>query len=130
VAASLHQQWIVAMSPNEKSYFKDMGRRIADRRKELSLTQTQLAEILGIPQQTYASYEVGRHGFPIAMLPALAQALAMETDVLIGATVKTRSKRGPAPKLLQHIERINQLPKAKQRFVMEMLETVLAQQSR
>lgn len=33
-------------------------------------------------------------------------------------------------KLQQQIERIGQLPKAKQRFVMEMLETVLAQASR
>lgn len=39
-------------------------------------------------------------------------------------------KRGPTPKPQQQIERIAQLPKAKQRFVMEMLETVLTQASR
>lgn len=38
-------------------------------------------------------------------------------------------KRGPAPKLQQQLERITQLPKAQQRFVMQMLDTVLQQQS-
>jgi len=37
---------------------------------------------------------------------------------------------GPAPKLQQQMERIQRLPKAKQRFVMEMIDTVLAQQDR
>ncbi len=38
-------------------------------------------------------------------------------------------KRGPAPKLQQQLERISKLPKPKQRFVMQMLDTILAQQS-
>ena len=40
------------------------------------------------------------------------------------------AKRGPAPKLLQQMERIQRLPKAQQRFVMQMIDTVLAQQDR
>ncbi|MBI5618404.1 MAG: PIN domain-containing protein [Gammaproteobacteria bacterium] len=47
----------------------------------------------------------------------------------IGEAPKT-PRRGPAPKLQRQIERIQELPKPKQRFVMEMLETVLAQASR
>ena len=39
-------------------------------------------------------------------------------------------KRGLASQLQRSIERINELPKPKQRFVIEMLETVLAQASR
>lgn len=38
-----------------------------------------------------------------------------------------RGKRGPAPKWHQQIEAISKLPKARQRFVSEMLDTVLAQ---
>jgi hypothetical protein len=40
------------------------------------------------------------------------------------------SKRGPAPKLAQHMEKISQLPRAQQQFVMRMLDTALAQQGR
>ena len=38
-----------------------------------------------------------------------------------------RGKRGPMSPLERSIERIGELPKQKQKFVMEMLETVLAQ---
>jgi hypothetical protein len=40
------------------------------------------------------------------------------------------AKCGPAPKLQQQIERIQRPPRAKQRSVIEMLDTVLAQTSR
>jgi hypothetical protein len=39
-------------------------------------------------------------------------------------------KRGPTPKIQQQMERIRRLPKAQQRFVMQMIDTVLAQQDR
>jgi transcriptional regulator with XRE-family HTH domain len=136
MAASFNQQWVAVMSQglsqDEKAYFKALGARIAQRRKEAGLTQVQLAEALGIAQQTYASYETGFRRVPVSSLPTLAQTLKVEIDILLGAPAKTRGsgKRGPAPKFQHHIERISQLSKPKQRFVLEMLETVLAQQSR
>ncbi|MFP3588390.1 hypothetical protein SCB29_32830 [Paraburkholderia sp. SIMBA_055] len=36
-------------------------------------------------------------------------------------------KRGPAPKWQKQIEAISKLPRAKQQFVSQMLDTVLAQ---
>ncbi len=47
-------------------------------------------------------------------------------------SVPTRrgGKRGPTPKLQQQIERLSDLPQAKQRLVMKMLEGVLSQASR
>lgn len=40
-----------------------------------------------------------------------------------------RNKRGPASKLEQQLERITQLPNAQQKFVSQMLDTVLQQQT-
>jgi hypothetical protein len=37
------------------------------------------------------------------------------------------TKRGPTPKLQRQLERLSRLPKAKQKFVSEMLDTVLQQ---
>lgn len=125
----LQSQWIAVMTQDEKKYFQEFGQRVAQLRKALNLTQAQLGELLSISQQMVASYEVGRRRVPVSMLPALARALAVPIDELLGDTTKTRSKRGPTSKLQQHIERISQLPKAQQRFVMQMLETVLAQAS-
>lgn len=128
--ALLHQQWITVMTQDEKEYFKGLGSRIAHLRKELELTQVQLAEILGVSQQMVASYEVGRRRIPVSMLPQLSQALKVQTDALLGNEPKARSKRGPTPKWQQQIEAIAQLPKAQQRFVAQILDTVLAQAQR
>ena len=40
------------------------------------------------------------------------------------------NKRGPTPKLQQQLERISQLPKARQRVVSEVLDSLLAQGGR
>jgi transcriptional regulator with XRE-family HTH domain len=117
------------VTPEEKRYFKELGIRIAQLRREQNLTQQQLADELGIAQQVIASYEIGRRRVPVSTLPVLAKTLAVPIETLLGVANGT-AKRGPAPKLQRHIERISELPKPKQRFVMEMLDTVLAQASR
>ena len=122
--------WMDAMASNDKPFFVELGKRIAQLRHEHGMTQQQLAEVLGIAQQTLAHYEVARLRVPASMLPTLAETFKVQVDVLLGraaaATPRT-GKRGPASQLERSIERINELPKQKQRFVMEMLETVLAQ---
>lgn len=126
----LPHERIAAMSQDEKSFFKALGSRVAQLRKLHGLTQAQLGEMLGITQQMVASYEIGRRRIPASMLPLLAQIFTVGADELIGRPMAPKPKRGPAPKLQQHIEAISQLPKPKQRFVLEMLETVLAQADR
>ena len=114
------------MASNDKAFFVALGKRIAELRKAQGLTQQQLAGELGIAQQTLAHYEGARLRVPASMLVQLAQMLAVPVDVLIGEK-SGPARRGPAPKLQRQIERITQLPKPKQRFVMEMLDTVLGQ---
>jgi len=82
----------------------------------------QLAEQLAASQQQVASFEVGRGRVPVSMMPRLARVLA----VSVGETPKP-ARRGPAPKLQQQMQRINELPRAKQRFAIEMLDAVLQQ---
>lgn len=118
------------MTHDEKKFFQTLGERVAALRKEQGLTQIQLAELLGISQQMVASYEVGRRRIPVSMLQSLAETLTVTVDTLLGADQPKAAKRGPAPKLQRHFERVSQLSKPKQKFVMEMLETVLAQASR
>ena len=107
----------------------ELGQRIAQLRKEHGPTQAQLAELLGISQQQVASFEAGRRRVTVSMLPALARALAVPIEALLGVTLEN-GKRGPTPKLQQQLERISRLPRAKQRFVTEMLDTVLNQANR
>jgi transcriptional regulator with XRE-family HTH domain len=118
------------MTQDEKDYFKVLGSRVAQLRKDQNLTQVQLAETLGMSQQMVASYEVGRRRIPVSMLQSLAQALSVDIDGLLGDAAKAHTKRGPAPVLARHMERISALPKTQQKFVIQVLESVLAQQGR
>jgi transcriptional regulator with XRE-family HTH domain len=117
------------MPANDEQFFRALGARIAALRKEQGLSQQALAEQLGIPQQTYANYEVARARIPASMLPQLGRIFGVGVDELLGLRNGT-GKRGPAPKFQKQLERIAQLPRAKQRVVMEMLDGVLAQASR
>jgi transcriptional regulator with XRE-family HTH domain len=120
----------MAISDEERTFFIGLGERVAAIRKQQGITQVQLAETLDVSQQTLQAYEVGRRRFPVSALPVLAQTLAVTLEELMGEPAKKNSKRGPAPKLAQHMERISQLPKPQQRFVMQVIESVLAQQGR
>jgi transcriptional regulator with XRE-family HTH domain len=119
----------IPMAAKEKSFYAGLGRRIADRRKAQGITQVELAKGLGIAQQTMAHYEGGVSRIAVETLSQLAIALDTSVEALIGASTKAANKRGPAPKLQQQLERITQLPKAQQRFVMQMLDNVLQQQA-
>jgi transcriptional regulator with XRE-family HTH domain len=88
----------------------------------------ELQALVGVTQQQIASFEVGRRRMPISTLPLLASALGVSIEALIGDQTK-RSKRGPTPKLQQQMERIAQLPRARQQFVMQVIESVLAQRA-
>jgi len=118
------------MSQEEKRFFRELGERIAQLRKEQGLTQQSLADAIGTTQQQVASYEVARLRVPVSMLPRLARALGVSLEVLVGEDQRPAAKRGPTPKLQQQLERLSALPKPKQRAVMEVLEAMIAQASR
>lgn len=103
--------------------------RVAQLRHEQGLSQQVLTDQLGTAQQTFTHYEVGCARMPVSLLPEVARFFGVGVDDLLGLRNGT-GKRGPAPKFQQQIERLGQLPKAKQKVVMEMLEGVLSQASR
>ena len=128
-----HLTTAMAISSDERECFVALGARIAELRKTRSVTQAQLAKALDVSQQTIQTYEVGRRCIPVSAMPVVARVLGISLEELLGETGQSASsarKRGPTPKLLRQIERISELPKPKQKFVLEMLETVLAQASR
>ena len=119
------------MTPTDRQFGKELGRRLAQLRQDAGLTQHVVAAHLGIAQQTLAHYEVGRLRLPVALVPKLAELFDVPTDVLLGvasaATSKATAKRGPASKLQRQLERVSRLPKAQQQVVLAMLDGVLQQ---
>ncbi len=110
-----------------------LGGRIAWLRRADNITQVQLAEAMGVSQQTLQSYEVGRRRLPVSALPTVAKTLSVSLDELFGTQAKaargTGGKRGLAPQWQQQIEAVAQLPKSQQQFVARMIKTVLADAS-
>lgn len=124
---------VMAVSATERRFYVDLGQRIAALRKAQGLTQVQLAEHLGVAQQTLAHYEAGRLRLLVGALPTLAEHLGVSVEELVGAPASAKrsaGKRGPAPKLQQQLERISQLPKARQRVVSEVLDLLIGQAGR
>ena len=115
------------MTPTDRQFTKELGRRCALLRQEAGLTQQQVAAHLGVAQQTLAHYEVGRLRLPVALVPRLAALFAVPTDVLLGVASAHPGKRGPTPKLQRQLERLSRLPKAQQQTVLAMLDGVLLQ---
>lgn len=125
----------MAISPDDRAFFVDLGGRIGAQRKNQGITQVQLAEILGVSQQAMNSFEKGRRRVPVSLLPAIARALDTSIEALIGdeepRTVKPAAKkRGPAPKIQQQLARVATLSKAKQRAIAQVLDSMLAQTRR
>jgi transcriptional regulator with XRE-family HTH domain len=117
----------MAISNEEREFFVALGERITALRKARGITQVQLAETLGVSQQTVQAYEVGRRRIQVSALPVVAKALSVSLEALFGESERGNRKRGPASRLQQQVDLIGQLPKTRQRFVSDMLDTVLAQ---
>ena len=58
------------------------------------LTQKQVAQILGISQNTYSQYEVGVLNYPVDAIIKLADYYGVSTDYLLGRT----TVKDPYPK--------------------------------
>jgi len=137
VEASGIELSLPTMNTRDEQFFKELGARIAQARKDHRLTPQTLAEQLGAAQQTLAHYEVGRARMPASMLPTVAWLLTLSLDELMGpraARCPRRSwqvrQRQARPGFEQQIQAVAQLPKTKLQFVSQMLDTVLAQVSR
>lgn len=119
----------IPMAAKEKTFYSALGQRIAERRKALGITQVQLAETLGIAQQTMAHYEGGVSRIAVETLAQAAQTLDTNVEDLLGTQAKrSTGKRGPQPKIAQQLQQIEALPKAKQRAIAQVLDSMLTSQ--
>lgn len=113
------------MTENDSEYFNAFGKRLAELRKDRGLTQTELGEQISVNQTAIGSYEIGRRRIPLSQIVPLASALGVSVAELVELQPATNGKPGPTPKLQRQIDQVSQLPRAKQKFVSDMLETVL-----
>ena len=60
--------------------------RIRDMRTDRGLTQSQIAKLLHVSQNTYSQYEIGTTRFPLDVVIKLAEYYGVSVDYLVGLT--------------------------------------------
>ena len=55
-------------------------------RTDMNYTQKQIAEVLGVSQNTYSQYEIGVLNYPLEALMKLADFYGVSVDYLLGRT--------------------------------------------
>ncbi|MEG0178165.1 MAG: helix-turn-helix transcriptional regulator [Oscillospiraceae bacterium] len=67
-----------------------MYHRIRDLRQDRDLTQTELANIIGMSQTGYSKYETGENDIPTGVLIQLAKYYSTSVDYILGLTNNPR----------------------------------------
>lgn len=101
------------------------GKRLSETRRAKGLSQSELADLLGVSAKAIDYYERRARNPSVEFVGKAAEALSVSFDDLVGGADKKTQKPGPSKKLLRQLEQIQTLPKSKQRFVSELLDTVL-----
>lgn len=105
------------------------GQRMAAFRVAKGLSQRELGEALGMTRDRVVYYERSARNPSIEVVQQIAEFFGVTVGEMLNDTTKARSKPGPPSQFAQLAERLEQLPRAKQKLVAEMLEGVLRQAS-
>jgi len=103
------------------------GERIAALRRERGWTQPELASRLGTTVKMVTYYEREAQNPTRKTIEQFAEIFGVSPVEIMGETngVKRTRKPGPPSRLLQLTERLSNLPRQKQKVVIEMLEGFL-----
>ena len=109
-----------------RAYFRALGARVAELRKDHDMTQAELARILGVSQQTVFAYELGDRRVSVLMLIKLTEVFRVPIEELTGMTkARHPAKRRLSPAGARHAERFQMLSKTQQRFVTRIIDILL-----
>ena len=103
--------------------YEELGRKIAGIRKELAMTQTELAEKVNITQQLIAAFETGTRRMPLETLLRISIVLHVSVSNLLPAPEPIR-KPGPQPKIALACEKLQKLSEKEQKIVMSMIDSL------
>ena len=112
------------MKAESRAYFRALGKHITELRKEIGMTQAELARALKVSQQTVFAYELGDRRVSVLMLVKLARIFDTTVEELSGLKMPIRPKRRLSPAGVRHAESFQQLSRTEQRFVKKIIDTL------
>ncbi len=105
------------------------GERLAQLRKAAGFTQQELANEVGVSRRMIAYYEGQTEHPPTTLLPAIARALKLSTDALLGvaapAAKKPRGAKQADSRLVRRLQQIEKLDPAEKRQVLQVLDAFI-----
>lgn len=107
-----------------------MGARIARLRKDKGMTQTELANALGVTQPVVSDYENDEIGLDSARIRQLAKILVVSADEILG--LEKLTKRETVVKnrrLYRQLQGIDKLPKRDQEALFRTIDAFLSKAS-
>jgi len=93
----------VVWSGQMKGLRRQMGQRIVALRQEHSLSQVELADLLGVPRERLSKWESGNHAPPPEDLVALSRILGVSADEILTGK-KPLLSRELRDEIVEHIQ--------------------------
>ena len=98
----------------------ELGARIAEARKRKGMSQTALAEALGVTQQVVAAWERKSTGVRSDTLCRIASVLDVSSDELLGLQQGKHS--GPGGRVRRTMECVSNLPRRQQDKILDVVD--------
>jgi transcriptional regulator with XRE-family HTH domain len=121
---------VMAGRPREKEapFF---GQRLSAVRRSKGMTQQQLADKLSVKRSLIDYYETRSPNPSLDFIERAAAALEVTVAELLGSEPNaTRAKPGPTSQLQRKFEQVKLLPREKQKFIIQFLDTMLDNQQK
>jgi len=114
--------WRVPKRKNSQD--EGFGARLSRLRKEAGYTQQELAQEIGVSRRMIAYYEGETERPPTTLLPALAEALGVTTDALLGVAALKRAAK-PDRRLQRRMQQIERMNPREKRQVLQLLDAFI-----
>jgi transcriptional regulator with XRE-family HTH domain len=111
---------------------KDIGQRIRAMRGQRGLTQTELADVLGLTQSNVSAMERGDRGVTIHQAVKLAKVLKVSIDEILTGGQSGAEKNGRPlqdRRFLRRLQRIEKLSKGDKQALLKTIDAFLSKVS-
>ena len=116
------------MPKKRKEETMSFGARLAELRKTAGFTQQELADEIGVSRRMLAYYEVQSEHPPTHLLPAIARALGVSTDALLGVAPAKKVLKAVKPastRLQRRLQQIEKLDAQERRQILQVIDAFI-----